>query len=113
MERQSRRVSSSQWEILIEFLERNPCLARGYNNSARGREQSHRLWCQLTDLLNAEGSGAHKTSKGWATVSRKEKILDSSVCFLLTISIILQYFNNFKSKLKKIVADRNSEALKS
>lgn len=71
MERRSARVSSSQWDIILDFLERNTCIARGYNNSARGRELSQRLWRQLADLLNAEGSGAHKEPKDWATVCKK------------------------------------------
>lgn len=70
MERRS-RVSEGQWTILLDFLERNPNLARarGYNNSARGRAESLRLWQEVADLLNAQGSGTSKTPKEWSIVS--------------------------------------------
>lgn len=71
MENRPARVSEEQRRILIDFLERNPSLARarGYNNSARGRAESLRLWHELADLLNAQGSGTTKTPKAWSIVS--------------------------------------------
>ncbi|KAJ8729006.1 hypothetical protein PYW07_006702 [Mythimna separata] len=83
------RVSEAQWGILMEFLESHPNLARarGYNNSARGRAEALRLWQKVANLLNAEGSGTTKSAKEWS------------------VSI-----SNYKSKLKKIVADINTDA---
>lgn len=54
MERRAARVSEAQWSILLEYLERNPNLARarGYNNSARGRADSSRHWQEVANLLN-------------------------------------------------------------
>ncbi|KAJ8709358.1 hypothetical protein PYW07_009184 [Mythimna separata] len=83
------RVSEAQWGILMEFLESHPNLARarGYNNSARGRAEALRLWQEVANLLNAEGSGTTKSAKEWSV-----------------------YISNYKSKLKKIVADINIDA---
>ncbi|RVE45092.1 hypothetical protein evm_010280 [Chilo suppressalis] len=83
------RVSEAQWSIMMDFLESNPNLARarGYNNSARGRSESLRLWQEVANLLNAEGSGTTKSPKEWSV-----------------------YVSNYKSKLKKIVADINTDA---
>ncbi|KAL0879755.1 hypothetical protein ABMA27_003468 [Loxostege sticticalis] len=88
MERRVTRVSEAQWSLILDFLERNPNLARarGYNNSARGRQESTRLWQELANLLNAEGTGTTKVPKDWST-----------------------YVSNYKSKLKKIVADINAD----
>ncbi|XP_041978569.1 uncharacterized protein LOC121732681 [Aricia agestis] len=82
------RVSEGQWNILIDFLEQHPNLARarGYNNSAHGRAESFRLWQEVANSLNAEGSGTTKSPKEWSV-----------------------YVSNYKSKLKKIVADINTD----
>lgn len=73
MEKRERRVSEAQWGILLDFLEQNPILARsrGYNNSAQGRQQTSRLWVEVANLLNAEGTGVTKTPKDWSIVSFK------------------------------------------
>ncbi|KAL4702658.1 hypothetical protein ACJJTC_012287 [Scirpophaga incertulas] len=78
MEKRSFRVSPRQWDIIIDFIERNPSLARArrYNNSANGRAEVFRLWQQVTEMLNSQGSGTTKT-----------------------------YISNYKSKLKRLVAD--------
>lgn len=71
MERRIARVSKAQWVILLDFLERNPRLGRTgvYNNSAKGRAESSRLWKEVTELLNAERTGTTKTPKNWSIVS--------------------------------------------
>ncbi|KAL0818793.1 hypothetical protein ABMA28_008120 [Loxostege sticticalis] len=58
------RVSEAQWSIILEFLERNPNLARarGYNNSARGRQESTRInykskLKKIVADINADSSG--------------------------------------------------------
>lgn len=71
MARRVARVSEAQFNILLDFMERNPNLARarGYNNSAQGRAESLRLWTEVAEVLNAEGSGTTKTPKEWSIVS--------------------------------------------
>lgn len=71
MERRAARVSERQWDILLDFLERNPNLARsrGYNNTSQGRAESSRLWSQVAKLLNAERSGTTKSPRDWSVVS--------------------------------------------
>ncbi|KAL4721616.1 hypothetical protein ACJJTC_011669 [Scirpophaga incertulas] len=87
MEKRSFRVSPRQWDIIIDFIERNPSLARArrYNNSANGRAEVSRLWQQVAEMLNAQGSGTTKTAKEWSI-----------------------YISNYKSKLKRLVADINA-----
>jgi hypothetical protein len=65
------RVSEAQRVLMMEYLEKNPTLARArnYNNSARGRAEAIRLWQELADVLNAEGSGTTKSAKEWSIVS--------------------------------------------
>ncbi|XP_028171563.1 uncharacterized protein LOC114360902 isoform X2 [Ostrinia furnacalis] len=89
MEKRSARVSEAQWMILIDYLESNPNLARarGYNNSAQRRALASRLWQEVATLLNSEGSGTTKSPKDWSI-----------------------YVSNYKSKLKKIVANINADA---
>lgn len=72
MEKRTARVSAAQWSILLEFLERNPNLARArsYNNSAWGRAEALRLWQEVANLLNVEGSGTTKTIKDWSIFIR-------------------------------------------
>lgn len=115
MERRVTRVSEAQWSLILDFLERNPNLARarGYNNSARGRQESTRLWQELANLLNAEGTGTTKVPKDWSTVStfiNNTFILDIVFKFnFVLLKLCPQYVSNYKSKLKKIVADINAD----
>lgn len=70
MEKRTARVSEAQWSILLEFLERHPSLARarGYNNSARGRAESSRLWEEVAALVNAKGFWNYQNTD-WSVVS--------------------------------------------
>ncbi|XP_041972929.1 uncharacterized protein LOC121728749 isoform X2 [Aricia agestis] len=88
MKKRSARVSEAQWNIILNFLDRNPSLAksRSYNNSAKGRAQATQLWQEVADALNAEVSGTYKTPKDWSI-----------------------YVSNYKSKLKKIVSGINAD----
>ncbi|KAL4721322.1 hypothetical protein ACJJTC_005354 [Scirpophaga incertulas] len=103
MERRTFRVSPRQWDIIIDFIERNPSLARArrYNNSANGRAEVSRLWQQVIEMLNSQGSGTTKT------VLQKNGPL---VALYINIypQIHTYYISNYKSKLKRLVADINA-----
>ncbi|XP_060800802.1 myb-related transcription factor, partner of profilin-like [Amyelois transitella] len=77
----TRRVTFSQLEQLWEFLNKNRCLATGFNKTSQAREFSKRMWEEIAQYLNSHGDGATKDWKGWC-----------------------KYWNDYKSKLKKNVA---------
>ncbi|GBP23361.1 hypothetical protein EVAR_22219_1 [Eumeta japonica] len=54
------RVSPSQMEILVDFLEANVDIAKGYTRSAQARQVSYRKWEEIAGILNSQGDGAVK-----------------------------------------------------
>ncbi|GBP09560.1 hypothetical protein EVAR_76563_1 [Eumeta japonica] len=62
------RVSPSQMEILVDFLEANVDIAKGYTRSAQARQVSYRKWEEIAGILNSQGDGAVKNGKLWAKI---------------------------------------------
>ncbi|XP_049866807.1 uncharacterized protein LOC126367356 isoform X1 [Pectinophora gossypiella] len=60
----SSHPSSAQIEAMIDFLERNPDLAKGFSKTLNARERSRRHWEVLSERLNSMG-GTIKTYKQW------------------------------------------------
>nr|CAH7722713.1 unnamed protein product [Callosobruchus chinensis] len=60
------RVSTTQLEGLIQFLEGHPQLAKGaIGFGGRSKETIDRKWEEVADVLNAPPAGAHKTGERW------------------------------------------------
>lgn len=57
------RVSGSQWEKMVEFLEVNPAMAKGYTRSSQARQLFSQKWEELSVLQNCDGSGVIKNAK--------------------------------------------------
>lgn len=66
--RRSSHPSSAQVETLVEFMERNPGMAKGFLRTQNARERSRRQWDELAVRLNSIG-GTIKTYKKWTKVS--------------------------------------------
>lgn len=66
------RVTGSQWSKLVEFLEINPAMAKGYTRTAQARQLFIQKWEELATLLNSDGTGVSKDAKSWAKVSIEE-----------------------------------------
>ncbi|KAL4721258.1 hypothetical protein ACJJTC_000225 [Scirpophaga incertulas] len=60
----SSHPSSAQVETLVEFMERNPSLAKGFLRSQNARERGRRQWEEIAVRLNSLG-GTIKTYKQW------------------------------------------------
>ncbi|XP_046389923.1 uncharacterized protein LOC124158717 [Ischnura elegans] len=64
------KASHGQVSLLIKFMEENKEFARGGFVGPTGRIKNNQMWEQLSDQLNADGSGptkpAHKWQKTWA-----------------------------------------------
>ncbi|RVE54883.1 hypothetical protein evm_000250 [Chilo suppressalis] len=56
--------SSAQVEALVEFMERNPGLAKGFLPTQNARERGRRQWEELAVRLNSLG-GTIKNYKQW------------------------------------------------
>ncbi|KAL4720656.1 hypothetical protein ACJJTC_018851 [Scirpophaga incertulas] len=56
--------SSAQVETLVEFMERNPSLAKGFLRTQNARERGRRQWEEIAVRLNSLG-GTIKTYKQW------------------------------------------------
>ncbi|CAG4969763.1 unnamed protein product [Colias eurytheme] len=84
-ETRSSHPSSAQVETLIEFMERNPGMAKGFLRTQNARERSRRQWEELAVRLNSIG-GTIKTYKQWT-----------------------KYWSDKKSAIKKIAAPPPSQ----
>nr|CAH7740832.1 unnamed protein product [Callosobruchus chinensis] len=63
------RVSTTQFEGLIQFLEGHPELVKGaIEFGGRSKETIDRKWEEVADVLNAHAAGAHKTGARWKRV---------------------------------------------
>ncbi|KAJ8703983.1 hypothetical protein PYW07_013277 [Mythimna separata] len=82
IETRSSHPSSAQVETLVEFMERNPGMAKGFLRTQSARERSRRKWEELALRLNSMG-GTIKTYKQWT-----------------------KYWSDKKSAIKKKVAAR-------
>ncbi|KAL4718743.1 hypothetical protein ACJJTC_009422, partial [Scirpophaga incertulas] len=60
----SSHPSSAQVETLVEFMERNPSLAKGFLRTQNARERGRRQWEEIAVRLNSLG-GTIKTYKQW------------------------------------------------
>lgn len=65
---QTSRVSVSQSEKLLDFLENHEDLALGHCRSNEGRQRNKRLWNEVASILNSIGDGANKDGAGWSKV---------------------------------------------
>ncbi|KAJ8704227.1 hypothetical protein PYW08_012951 [Mythimna loreyi] len=83
-ETRSSHPSSAQVETLVEFMERNPGMAKGFLRTQNARERSRRQWEELAVRLNSIG-GTIKTYKQWT-----------------------KYWSDKKSAIKKKVAARSA-----
>lgn len=63
------RPTQIQLEKLVDFLEKNPGLARGNMRSVQARRQTKIKWEQVAISLNSLG-GAIKDARSWTKVSR-------------------------------------------
>lgn len=62
------KVTSTHWEIMIDFMEAHPDLARGRITSGpNGKDVMRKLWTELTVQLNACGLGERCVQK-WQKV---------------------------------------------
>lgn len=77
------RTSSTHWEIIINFMEENKDLAKGFLNGASGKERTKQLWEELTIQLNSAGLGEKSVIK-WQKVR----------CLLFLYFIHLSFFTN-------------------
>ncbi|KAJ8720521.1 hypothetical protein PYW08_005986 [Mythimna loreyi] len=84
IETRSSHPSSAQVETLVEFMERNPGMAKGFLRTQNARERSRRQWEELAVRLNSIG-GTIKTYKQWT-----------------------KYWSDKKSAIKKKVAARSA-----
>ncbi|XP_050683940.1 uncharacterized protein LOC126978865 [Leptidea sinapis] len=67
-------ATGTQIETLMDFMMKNPDLARSLIHSVEGRVQSKRLWDNITSHLNSLG-GAVKTVQQWKKVWADKKYL--------------------------------------
>ncbi|XP_049866808.1 uncharacterized protein LOC126367356 isoform X2 [Pectinophora gossypiella] len=70
----SSHPSSAQIEAMIDFLERNPDLAKGFSKTLNARERSRRHWEVLSERLNSMG-GTIKTYKQWTKQSDSTQLV--------------------------------------
>ncbi|XP_049886576.1 uncharacterized protein LOC126381076 isoform X2 [Pectinophora gossypiella] len=61
------RTSSSQFELMVTFMQEHGDLSKPSTN-ARGRMTTIRRWEELTTFLNSDGSGDTKTTEKWKKV---------------------------------------------
>ncbi|KAG7311214.1 hypothetical protein JYU34_002241 [Plutella xylostella] len=73
------RPSYRQGELLVEYLERNPELARGLLKTAQGRRETKKKWISLALTLNAV-SGSIKDGRGWCKYWTEKKCYLKRIC---------------------------------
>ncbi|KAF9803509.1 hypothetical protein SFRURICE_018013 [Spodoptera frugiperda] len=61
------RTSQLQYEIMVEFMERNGDLSKP-SGGPRGRSYIQAKWKELTSKLNCEGSGEPRSEEKWRKV---------------------------------------------
>lgn len=64
----SSHPSRAQIDALLELLERNPSLAKGFSKVPSARDAARKQWERLAVRLNSIG-GSVKTWKQWTKVS--------------------------------------------
>ncbi|XP_018578550.1 myb-related transcription factor, partner of profilin-like isoform X1 [Anoplophora glabripennis] len=57
------KINHSHWEVLVDFMEKHPDLARGSFSGPNGKQEMKKLWQQLSNILNAIGMGERSTEK--------------------------------------------------
>lgn len=63
-------ISESQWEILLQYMQQHPDMARGsVANDGPLAKRKMTEWGELASRLNAVGTGATKTPHKWRDVS--------------------------------------------
>ncbi|XP_055909000.1 uncharacterized protein LOC129943516 [Eupeodes corollae] len=60
-------MKTSQFEILVEFMMKQPDLSMGYLKTPEARQKSRHLWTNLSEVLNAEGP-PQRDAVGWKKV---------------------------------------------
>lgn len=64
------RPSHEQVMAIVDFMEHHPTLGLGQMRGMEGREESKKLWMQLTRLVN-NITGPTRPMKSWMKVSLK------------------------------------------
>lgn len=64
----AKSVQKVHWDIILEFMENHPELAKGQFSGPTGRANQKRLWQELCSTLNAQGFGQKEIQK-WQKVS--------------------------------------------
>lgn len=63
------RPSQIQMEALVEFLERNPGIAKGLLRTHQAKVDTKRKWQEFANAINALG-GVIKDGVAWSKVSK-------------------------------------------
>ncbi|XP_037964693.1 uncharacterized protein LOC105385876 isoform X2 [Plutella xylostella] len=66
-------------ELLVEYLESNPGLARGLLKTAQGRSETKKKWISLASTLNAVG-GSIKDGPAWCKYWTEKKCYLKRIC---------------------------------
>ncbi|XP_050551166.1 uncharacterized protein LOC118271519 isoform X1 [Spodoptera frugiperda] len=77
------RTSQLQYEIMVEFMERNGDLSKP-SGGPRGRSYIQAKWKELTSKLNSEGSGEPRSEEKW------RKVEDGDGTEALTATIVIE-----------------------
>lgn len=64
------KTNTSQWLVLVEFLEQHPEMLTKKFEGANGKQHCFELWNEVTNQLNSMGFG-EKTAKKWQEVILK------------------------------------------
>ncbi|CAH1634788.1 unnamed protein product [Spodoptera littoralis] len=82
----SNRPSTLQLETLVEFLEQNPGIARGFLRTSLGKQESKQKWAEIAVTLNALG-GVIKDGPGWSKYWAEKKCSLKKLCSQYAASI--------------------------
>lgn len=61
------KVKDVHWQIMLDFMEKNPSFACGRLNTSAAKEKYKRMWVDLTNKLNSTGYGEKSVEK-WQKV---------------------------------------------
>lgn len=60
-----------QLELLYDFLNKNPAVAKSFNRSLQAKDWAKRKWKEAAEILNAQGEGTYKDWRGWCKVIKE------------------------------------------
>lgn len=73
-------ITLKQKELLVEFMEKNPDLRSGQFTASFTRQTGHKLWVEISQVLNTLEGGARKSWEKWRKVYMKNTILGNVEC---------------------------------